>query len=148
MYIYTDGAVSNNRRRSKLSVGGIGVFFGKHDRRNISERFQEYPVTNQRAELWAIIRALKVIFNERLHLQSDLKIVLFTDSMCSKNVISREWNAKINLDLIRQAWGLMEKIDNIEIKHVHSHFKKKNFHSMGNDMADRLATEGKGYPIG
>lgn len=147
MYVYTDGAVSNNRRKSKLSVGGIGVYFGKNDHRNISERFQENPVTNQRAELYAIIRALLVIFNDRLHLQSNLKIVLFTDSMHSMNVISREWKAKVNLDLVHQAWKLIENMPNVEIKHIRAHTNKKDIHSIGNAMADRLATEGKAYPI-
>jgi len=147
MYVYTDGAVSNNRRGSKLSVGGIGVYFGKHDRRNISERFQEHPVTNQRAEIWAIVRALRTIIQDRLHLQSELKIILYTDSMVSMNIITKDWKAKTNLDLVKQAWCLLEKIPNLEIKHIRSHTNKTDVHSIGNAMADRLACDGKDCPL-
>lgn len=144
MYVYTDGAVSNNLRRgSPLAVGGIGVYFGKNDDRNISERFQEKPVTNQRAEIWAIIRALEVILNQNSDDIDSVKIIIFTDSMYGMNVIMRTWKAKENIDLLKKAWTLVAKIPNLEIKHIRAHTNKKDIHSMGNDMADRLAVAGR-----
>lgn len=138
MYIYTDGAVSNNGQQSKQSRGGVGVFFGLRDERNISERFTRYPITNQRAEVWAIVRALQVIVEHNLHLMPEVKIVIFTDSMYSLNVITGEWNAKDNLDLIGEAWKLLKQIPNVNLKHVKAHLNSK-----GNIMADKLAQNGK-----
>lgn len=48
--IYTDGAC---RKNGKLgSQGGIGVYFGENDIRNISEKLPGPIQTNQRAELY------------------------------------------------------------------------------------------------
>ena len=144
MYVYTDGAVSNNLRRgSPLAVGGIGVYFGKNDDRNISERFQEKPVTNQRAEIWAIVRALEVILNKNGDDIDNIRIIIFTDSMYGMNVIMRTWKAKENIDLLKKAWALVAKIPKLEIKHIRAHTNKKDVHSIGNDMADRLAVAGR-----
>lgn len=143
MFIYTDGAVSNNKRDSKDSVGGIGVYFGPDDPRNISEKFLQHPVTNQRAEIWAIVRALQTIIQDKLHLKTDLSITLYTDSMYSQLVINGEWKAKQNLDLVSQAWKLMKQIHNLEIKHIRAHTGKDTPHAIGNAKADELARLGK-----
>jgi len=139
-YIYTDGAVSNNKRGHKHARGGIGVYFGhKNDPRNISELFQEGDVTNQRAEVWALVKALEVIRNE-IDLD-ETKVIIYSDSMYAINVITRQWNAKDNLDLIRVAWKLIQP--GIVIKHIRAHSGKKDVHSIGNAWADKLANMGK-----
>jgi ribonuclease HI len=46
--VYTDGACSGNGGSN--ARGGIGVFFGDNDPRNVSERFDRGIATNQRAE--------------------------------------------------------------------------------------------------
>lgn len=144
MYVYTDGAVSNNLKRGNpLAVGGVGVYFGKNDERNISEKFLEKPVTNQRAEIWAIVRALQVILDENGNEIDELKIIIFTDSMYGMNVIMRTWKAKENIDLLKKAWALVAKFPKLEIRHIRAHTKKKDVHSQGNDMADRLAVAGR-----
>src|SRR5690606_27411388 len=48
--IYTDGACKKNGRIG--SQGGIGVYFGDNDIRNISEKLPGPIQTNQRAELY------------------------------------------------------------------------------------------------
>ena len=143
MYIYTDGAVSNNTRGSSKSVGGIGIYFGRRDPRNLGERFLEYPVTNQRAEIWAIVRALQIIIDEKLNVKTDLKIVIYSDSMYALNILNGSWNAKENRDLVNIGLRLMKHIHNIELKHIRAHTGKKDIHSKGNDMADKLAQKGK-----
>lgn len=56
--VYTDGACSENGKHG--ATGGIGVFFGPGDPRNISEPLAgDYP-TNNRAEITAVLRALEV----------------------------------------------------------------------------------------
>jgi len=143
MYVYTDGAVSNNSRKSTKSVGGIGIYFGKRDSRNVSERFLERPVTNQRAELWAIIKALDIMANQGLHQQDTIRIVIYTDSMYSLNILKKKWVAKENLDIIKTGWRLIDRFPNLDLKHIRAHTKKTDIHSKGNAMADELACKGK-----
>jgi ribonuclease HI len=123
--------------------GGIGVYFGPGDDNNLSEKFKEYPVTNQRAEVWAIMKALQIAINDQINLDPHLKIVIYTDSMYAMNVITKAWKAKENLDLINKAWKLFSQFNNLEIKHIRAHTNKKDSHSIGNSMADRLALAGK-----
>lgn len=143
MYVYTDGAVSNNHDSTK-SVGGIGVYFGPKDNRNISERFREGRVTNQRAELYAIIRTFETIIDDRLHCRPEIKIIIYTDSMYALNIITKKWKAKDNLDLVGYAWKLLKQIPNVELKHIRAHTRKNDVHSQGNAMADELARKGRG----
>jgi ribonuclease HI len=139
--IYTDGAVSNNGRSN--SSGGIGVYFGPGHDNNLSQKFKEYPVTNQRAEVWAIVKALEILINSESNLDTQIKIVIYTDSTYAMNVITKTWKAKDNLDLISKAWKLLAQFNNLEIKYIRAHSNKKDIHSIGNDMADRLAVNGK-----
>lgn len=69
--IYTDGSSLSNGQVG--AIGGVGVFFGKGDQRNISEGLVGTKQTNQRAELTAIMRALEVAPKDR-------KIIIFSDS--------------------------------------------------------------------
>jgi len=60
--VYTDGSCINNGKRG--AVGGIGVFFGHGDTRNVSECVEfgddtQGKVTNQTAELLACVRAIE-----------------------------------------------------------------------------------------
>ena len=142
IYIYTDGAVSNNQD-SRRSVGGIGVFFGFRCPFNLAEKFLEAPVTNQRAELWAIIRAFQIIIQQRLHCHSEIRIVIYSDSMYAINIITKQWRAQENLDLTNIAWQLLKQIPNLELKHIRAHTRKDDIHSQGNAMADELARQGR-----
>jgi ribonuclease HI len=139
--IYTDGAVSNNGYAN--SSGGIGVYFGPGHDNNLSQKFKEYPITNQRAEVWAIIKALEILINSGSNVDTQIKIVIYTDSTYAMNVITKTWKAKDNLDLISKAWKLLAQFNNLEIKYIRAHSSKKDIHSIGNDMADRLAVNGK-----
>ncbi|CBZ51457.1 putative ribonuclease H [Neospora caninum Liverpool] len=60
VYIYTDGACRANGR-GRQAKGGVGVFFGDGDPRNVSRRLAGQPQTNQRAELHAILDALLLL---------------------------------------------------------------------------------------
>ena len=62
--IFTDGSAINNSRLSKKSKGGIGIYYhyNKHDY-FISEPFYIFPITNQRCELFACIRAIQCIID-------------------------------------------------------------------------------------
>ena len=79
--IYTDGSSLANG--STNAWGGVGVYFGPQDRRNISEPLNGTKQTNQRAELTAIVRALEVAPKDR-------KIVIVSDSKYSIDCVT-EW---------------------------------------------------------
>lgn len=78
--VYTDGSSRANGRIGARA--GLGVFFGHGDPRNLSERLQGEPQTNQRAELMAIQRALEVVPLER-----DVQIL--TDSRYSIDCVTQ-----------------------------------------------------------
>jgi ribonuclease HI len=86
--IFTDGAVPNNQNKGNRK-GGVGVFFGINDPRNISFGIKEtsiYKVTNQICELMACIKAIETIIStEKIKKRT---IVIYTDSMYIVNSIT------------------------------------------------------------
>jgi len=70
--VHTDGACPNNGKQGARA--GIGVWYGSDDPRNIAEACPGEP-TNNRAELFAIIRAL-----EETSQNSVEEIIIKTDS--------------------------------------------------------------------
>jgi len=153
--IFTDGAVPNNQVKGNRK-GGIGVFFGTDDSRNISECFNEtttLKVTNQVCELLACIKGIeKIITTQKID-----SIIIRTDSMYIVNTIN-EWAKKWeknnwkksdnkpiqNEILIKQLYYLSLNF-NIKFEHVKAHTKQPSqesseyFNWYGNFMADKLA---------
>lgn len=82
--IYTDGSTLSNGQVK--SIGGVGVYFGPRDRRNISEPLSGSKQTNQRAELTAILRALEVAPKDRM-------VVIYSDSKYAISCVT-EWFQK------------------------------------------------------
>ncbi|SMR63049.1 unnamed protein product [Zymoseptoria tritici ST99CH_3D1] len=83
--IYTDGSSLSNGKAN--AWGGVGVFFGPADKRNISEPLSGTKQTNQRAELMAMVRALEVAPKDR-------RIVIVSDSKYSIDCVTdwfRNW---------------------------------------------------------
>lgn len=147
MHIYTDGSCINNGK--KYARAGIGVYFGENDPRNVSEKFTDTP-TNQRAELYAIIKAIRLIKDDEFK----NKIIIHTDSMYSINCVTKwckgwiknGWKTKNkknvkNANLIKQLYNLVKK-NNIYLNHIRAHTGKIDVHSIGNDFADKLANKG------
>jgi len=156
--IFTDGAVSNNQAKGNRK-GGIGVFFGNDDIRNISISILEttnFKVTNQVCELLACIKGI-----EKLISSQEIKnnLIIMTDSMYivnSMNIWAVKWeknnwkksnNKTIeNEELIKQLYYYSKNLK-IKFNHVKAHTKEitdKNsldyFNWYGNFMADKLAT--------
>ena len=77
--IYTDGACSNNGK--KTAKAGIGVYI--EDICNISERLIGLQ-TNQRAELYAILKSLQLI-----NIEEYKTINIYSDSQYSINCITK-----------------------------------------------------------
>lgn len=82
--IYTDGSTLSNGQAA--AIGGVGVYFGPLDKRNISEPLTGTRQTNQRAELTAVLRALEVAPRDR-------KIVIYSDSNYAIRCVT-EWFLK------------------------------------------------------
>lgn len=165
--IFTDGAVSNNRRGNKNAVGGIGVYYECSKPLkclNIQEPFYMYPITNQRSELYAMIVGLQNLYINNLP-KENTKIRIYTDSMYSINCmtkwvkgwISKGWKKAdgkpvLNVDLIYNLYKLINQYEhiNVEFIHVPSHKEEpkekigeKYRLWYGNNMADLLANNGK-----
>ncbi|TPX30947.1 hypothetical protein SmJEL517_g05627 [Synchytrium microbalum] len=68
-------------------MAGIGVFFGDNRRMNLSESPIPGKQTNQRAELYAVIRALQRLAQDRNLDQND-EVVIWVDS----EYVSKGWN--------------------------------------------------------
>ncbi|KAI9439523.1 ribonuclease H-like domain-containing protein, partial [Lactarius indigo] len=145
--VYTDGACSRNGQAG--SVGGIGVWWGPGDPRNISERCPGSRQTNNRAELIAIIRALETAPTTSTYL------VIKSDSKYAMRCIHEwlpKWREKKkfrtlqgtpvkNAELILYAEALIswrEKAGQaVELRHVPGHAG-----DVGNEGADKLAVRG------
>lgn len=155
--IFTDGSSLNNNTKNNRS-GGIGVFFGIDDPRNISKKLKTKKITNQIAELLACYEGLITLIttqnldNKKIYVYTDSKYLI--DSITKyadeweKNGWKRQKNKKImNLDLIKKIYYLYQNLS-IKFKHINSHQKEpKDKKSkeyklwFGNMMADKLATD-------
>ena len=92
IYVYTDGACSNNGKKNARA--GFGVYFGKDDPRNASESYNG-PQTNNVAELLAIIKALTIL---RQEIDNGEKIIIYSDSTYSIRCCTEygeKWRKKI-----------------------------------------------------
>lgn len=126
--VYCDGGAKNSNLDD--SIGGIGVFFGVNDPRNISMRVVKPITTNNRCELLAAILALSSF-------EPNAEGVICTDSAYtigkfhSKTLDPED----VNYTLVRQ---LHEQRD----LHPKVTFEKVLAHSgiPGNEGADQLAT--------
>lgn len=153
--IFTDGSVPNNQSK-KSKCGGIGVFFGDNDVRNISEKFtDEIKITNNTMEYLAVIKAVKKL---KEYKQTDNEIIIISDSeylIKSMTIWIHNWEKNNwkksdkkpveNLPLVQKLFKYTKKY-NIKYKHQRSHqippidkTSKEYKLWYGNDMADKLA---------
>ena len=148
LYIYTDGSTVNNGKSN--ARGGYGVFFSDPAFEPISKALTG-KATNNIAELTAIIKGLEKIVDSVGNYD---KIVVHTDSEYSFLALAERykkwetsgwqstWKGKTqeikNQDLIKRAYQLYNKTG-VQLKHVRAHTGKKDIHSIGNEIADRLA---------
>ena len=164
--VFTDGSSFNNSRKAKTNLaGGIGIYWGENDHRNLSEPFFIKPITNNRAEIYAIIKAIEIYSlsydqkckNNKLKIYTDSQYVINTITKWYKGWKARGWkksNGKtpLNLDLLCHLDDLITKYQlcfKIEFHHVRAHKNppknkksKEYFLWKGNDKADFLARQG------
>lgn len=138
--VYCDGSCLGNG--TPEAKAGIGVWFGHANERNLGEALPATTYgthTNQKAELWAAIRALQ-------QLKPDEPVRLYTDSQYtikSAQEWRRRWKAKqwrVKLDNLVLLRLLSDTIDarqaTTEWVHVRGHTGIE-----GNEAADALARQ-------
>lgn len=155
IYVFTDGACSGNGKKN--AKAGIGIVFPNKEIDNISEEFTVAPVTNQRAELYAIYKALLII-TDKCEFNN---IIVYSDSSysikCATEYVKKwETNGWIgtngkpvkNQDIIKPLYDLIKKHDGkISFNHVYSHTDDLGIEAHYNGLADRLACAGKKIDI-
>ncbi len=148
---YTDGSCA----KKKTSIlCGYGVYFPNKEIKNISKSLKNKPLTNNRAELYAIYKCIKTIY--KLYIPKNIEI--YTDSQYCIGCLT-EWIEKwkmngwktsnnkpvSNRDILEKIYKYMKKktiVDKLKFIYVAAHTGKNDEHSVGNDMADRLAKSG------
>ncbi|KAK8094511.1 RNase H domain protein [Apiospora hydei] len=144
LHIYTDGSSLSNGRAG--AVAGVGVFFGAGDSRNISERLEGEPQTNQRAELTAVLRALEQVSDDQdVRIFSDSKYAISCVTEWYINWEKNGWKTQgkdvKNRDLVEL---VREKIDDRDALGTNTLFQwiKGHANDAGNVAADQLAVLG------
>lgn len=170
-YVYVDGSTFNNARKNPFSKGGIGVFFGDEDKRNISEPFYLKPVTNNRCELYACIKAIESYAASKNLEKQKYSLNIYCDSMYVINSVTKwinrwkynGWKTSKGTDVENKeliVWIdklLQTYCSNISIRFIHVRAHKSPpkdkrseayFHWYGNHMADKFAVSGSTQSVG
>lgn len=150
--VYTDGSCLNNG--TQRASAGIGVFFGLGNPRNISRKLVADKVSNNVAEVSAI---LAVLDEMREELGCGDEVIIYTDSTYAiracgeygKKMASQGWKTSQgrpipNAELVRIAWTRCKDLPNLKLEYVQAHTGRRDAHSVGNAWADKLAVEGAG----
>ena len=137
--IYTDGACRNNGLPDAIAgVGAHGMCI------EISEPLPGPKQTNQRAEIWAAVRALETLLAMHensmeipaIEIRTDSKYVIKSMTLWVNNWIDNDWYGIENRDMLRYLHGLTQLIQ------VTWTWVKGHSGNAGNNVADRLAVRG------
>ncbi len=150
--VYTDGSLI--KKDNKIYCG-YGIYFPNHEYKSISRRFTHEPITNNRAELYAILKTLilcNIINMNRIkNNQEQIKLVkIYSDSEYSIktfNIWLEQWKKKskkyLNADIIDEINVLLQTIPyKVMFIHVRAHTNGSDPHSIANDIVDKLAKNG------
>lgn len=145
--VFTDGSKTPNRC-------GYGIHFIDLNIDDISKKFKKYPLTNQRAELYAIYKALKIITKKynfkQIEIYTDSEYSIKSLTIWIKKWEKNDWKTAqnkpvLNVDIIKKINNIMSNnIGKIKFIHVKAHTNKDDYNSIHNAIADRLAC---GYSI-
>lgn len=140
MEVYTDASYVPNGQGN--SYGGIGIYFGDDDKRNISECIVIGDINHQTMEMLAVLRALQLTIREdNIIINSDSQFVVDAlTGKCDKHSPKSSKKKIPHHELMIQCRDMINKRDEYgfktKIKHVHAHSGNKS-----NNAADRLAGE-------
>ena len=143
--VFTDGSCSMNG--SAKAKAGIGVYFKKGDKRNVSRRINGKQ-TNNTAELSAVIEVFSVLKDE---IKQGKDIIIYTDSeyvikcctsygeKCEKMNWKKKKGEIPNIELVKKAYSLYKQFDNKQLEWIKAHTNQTDELSIGNQGADQLA---------
>lgn len=147
LIVFTDGACSHNG--SKFAKAGYAVVWPHCQEFNTSKRLIGSDQTNNRAEFSALIEAQQIA--DRLDLSRQQPLYVYTDSQLLINSITKwlpdwkknNWKKADKKPVLNQ--DLLKKIDEnprpLIFTHVRAHTGKRDWESIHNEEADRLARE-------
>lgn len=137
--IYTDGSFS-----SKTQKGGSGIYFPTQPDWNLSILYPYNNPTSQKAEIFAIIKAVEILNVNLVPIEKEVKI--YTDSSYCVNAyyawiprwkktgwMTTEKNPVKNRDLLERMYELLIS-RNVKLNKIAGHD-----HQVGNVEADKLA---------
>lgn len=135
---YADGSAMGDR-------AGVGVWFGERDPRNVSEPLLlDGAFTNNRAELWAIHRALDGLksTNDTLTIYTDSSYAIKALTQWAPAWKRNHWRKAdgtpvLNRDIIEPLTSRLKQYPNVQLSWVRGHCK-----NYGNEQADALAKQG------
>jgi len=154
-YVYTDGSCIGNG--SNKASAGIGIFFGTDDPRNVSGHIIGERITNNIAELTALIELYPIISldireGKRIGIVSDSTYAIRCATDYGEKCNNDNWKKDIpNKELVRKVYELYNTNNinninninnNIRFIYVEAHTGKTDIHSVGNQNADKLANQG------
>ena len=122
MKIYTDGSALKN---SVDAPAGYAFYISDF------KYLQSHGMigTNNQAELTAILKSLWYVANIRKI--KDENILIISDSKYSINILTDQWKATINVELVEKIKNLMLFLKNnnckIIFKHINSHLKPDQY---------------------
>ena len=152
IHIYTDGSYI---KKGKNIFCGYGIYFPNAEYKSISRKFTHEPITNNRAELYAILKSIilanKVDHKRKIDKKTRIKkVIIYSDSEYSVKTFN-EWYPKwqkngkdyLNKDIIDEVMNAKNSVTfDIAFQHVRSHTGKTDIHSKSNDIVDELAKRG------
>lgn len=109
IHVWTDGACTGNPGPAGLGV----VIIDGRDRRELSEYLGQG--TNNIAELMAILRGLEEVTDRTR------PVVVYSDSAYSIGLLSKNWKAKANVELVDRLRKLVAKFSDVRFVKVAGH---------------------------
>lgn len=147
--VYTDGSCL---KINGVKKAGYGIHFPNKELADIANPFTREPLTNQRAELYAIYKALKRITENleysKIHIYTDSEYSIKSLTVWIKDWKKNGWKSSsgkpvANQDIIMKIDEILEKNKRkVKFTHVYSHTGKTDPQSLGNQRADELANAG------
>jgi ribonuclease HI len=145
MNIYTDGSSLYNGKPNCIS--GYGIYFDKNAFSDVSQKVIGSKHSNNIAELTAIIKAIEIVKKETtpITIYTDSKYSILCATTFGKRLSKNDWKdgKKIipNLELVQALYESISVKPNIELKYIEAHTEKQDIHSIGNEIADKLAKQ-------
>jgi ribonuclease HI len=146
IFIYTDGSCI--RHKNSNPNAGYGIYIPEKYV-NVAKPLLNQKITNNRAELTAILESIKYLdesdLNKKLCIFTDSQYCMYlfngTGERYEKNSYINNGEQVPNIDLIKKLL-IIKRQYNIVLLKVRAHTGKKDKHSIGNEIADKLANEG------